>query len=162
MSRLRRSALIWSCQSVTMPILLMRKTFEPRLATRCAKYRFMPLISATTRISVETERMMPSRVRNERSLWARIVCRAISADSRKKWPRDNFRGCGVESMTALEAKFRSAYSTWLVRNGESSPKWKRPMCHRTLNRRCETGKLLQDKAGQANFLTAADGGRILG
>jgi len=28
-------------------------------------------------------------------------------------------------MTALEAKLRSTYSTWLARNGESSPKWKR-------------------------------------
>src|SRR5271167_900264 len=100
-SRLRRSALIRSCQSVTMPVLSTRKTLEPKLATRWAKYRFIPLISAITRISVETERMIPSRVRNERSLWARMVCSAISAASRRKCrERRRVRFWGLESIDA--------------------------------------------------------------
>ena len=84
MSRLRRSAFTKASESLMIPSLLMTNTFEPRLATRSAKYWFMPLMRATTRIRVETERMTPSRTRNERSLWARMVCSAMSAGSRKE------------------------------------------------------------------------------
>ena len=99
MSRLRRVAFSSSLESLMMGNLWMRKTFEPRLATRLAKYSFIPLISATTRIRVETERMTPSSIRNERSLWARMVCSAMSAGSRKKCPRDSRRCSEEEAIT---------------------------------------------------------------
>src|SRR5437868_2301082 len=69
--------------SVIKPYCRTRKTFEPMLATRCAMYRLMPEISDTTMIRVETDRMMPSSIRADRSLCARIVSNAISAGSRK-------------------------------------------------------------------------------
>src|ERR1700694_3215811 len=47
-----------------------KKTFDPRFAMRLATYRFTPEIRATTMISVETERTIPSNIRNERSVCA--------------------------------------------------------------------------------------------
>src|SRR3954463_14266829 len=64
-----------------------RKTSEPMLATRSAMYLLVPLMSATTRIRVETDRMMPSNIRNERSLCVRMVSKAMAAGSRMERPR---------------------------------------------------------------------------
>src|SRR5262249_6873012 len=66
---------------------MTRKTLEPKLATFSATYLFAPCTMDTTTISVETDRMTPSRVRNERSLCARSVSRAIMAGSLSEMPR---------------------------------------------------------------------------
>src|SRR3954447_1328154 len=49
-------------------------------------YWLVPRINDTTMISVETERMMPSSIRNERSLWARKVLSATNTGSRTENP----------------------------------------------------------------------------
>src|SRR5262244_1344539 len=64
-----------------------RNTFDPRLATRSAIYRFTPEIRAITTISVETERIIPRSIRKERSLWARIVSSATLTGSRNNTRR---------------------------------------------------------------------------
>src|SRR5258708_4469892 len=57
------------------------KTLAPKFATLSEMYRFVPSIMETTTISVETERITPSSVRNDRSLCVRNVSRAIKAGS---------------------------------------------------------------------------------
>src|SRR5215469_6534889 len=66
-----------------------RNTLEPRLATRSAMYLFTPEIKEITTISVETERMMPSSIRNERILCWRMVSSAMPTGSRNSTPRFN-------------------------------------------------------------------------
>src|SRR5579859_7635237 len=66
---------------------LTRKTLEPKLATLSATYLFAPCTMETTMISVETERMTPSSVKNDRSLWERRVSSAISTGSLSETPR---------------------------------------------------------------------------
>ena len=65
---------------------ITRKTLEPKLATFSATYLLAPFTMETTTISVETDRMMPSRVKNDRSLCARSVSRAIMAGSFRDTP----------------------------------------------------------------------------
>src|SRR5262245_34910381 len=64
-----------------------RNTFDPRLATRSAIYRFTPEIRAITTISVETERIIPSSIRKERILYERSVSSATQTGSRSNTRR---------------------------------------------------------------------------
>src|SRR6266516_6225756 len=48
---------------------------------RSRTYAFMPWITATTAIRNATDTMMPSSVKNERSLWLHTVCRACKMAS---------------------------------------------------------------------------------
>src|SRR5438034_303828 len=52
--------------------------FTPTIAParRSRTYAFMPWITATTAIRNATDTMMPSSVKNDRSLWLHTVCRA--------------------------------------------------------------------------------------
>src|SRR5215472_114985 len=65
-----------------------RKTLAPQLATLSATYLLVPLTTEVTTIRVETERITPSRVRNDRSLCVRSVSSAISIGSLSEAPRD--------------------------------------------------------------------------
>src|SRR5579864_993737 len=58
-----------------------RKTLDPKLATLSETYLLAPCTMETTMISVETDKITPSRVKNERSLWVRRVSSAISTGS---------------------------------------------------------------------------------
>src|SRR5579864_2220270 len=69
---------------VTMGYWVTRNTLAPKLATRSEMYWLVPRIMETTTINVATERITPSRVRKERSLWVRKVSRAIKAGSRRE------------------------------------------------------------------------------
>src|SRR5580658_2406809 len=80
---LRRLALTCAVTSVRIGKRETRKTFEPRFATRSAMYKFTPDISDTTRISVETERMIPISIRNDRSLCSHKVASATAIGSRR-------------------------------------------------------------------------------
>src|SRR5438128_7358133 len=73
---------IHSWRLVTMPILLTTKAFEPRSAILSLKYLLNPSINETTTMTVATPKMIPRRVRNERSLWAKIALKASVTDSR--------------------------------------------------------------------------------
>src|SRR5438270_919392 len=66
---------------------MIRKTLEPKLATFSATYLLAPCTMETTMIKVETERITPRSVRNDRSLWERKVSSAISIGSLKDTPR---------------------------------------------------------------------------
>src|SRR5882762_2284671 len=77
-----------------------RKTFDPRFATRSATYKFTPEIRATTMIKVETDRTIPSSIRNERSLCARRVSRATKMGSRS-WIRVFMKSRWSSSWQAL-------------------------------------------------------------
>src|SRR5262249_5147497 len=66
---------------------MTRKTLDPKLATFSATYLLAPCTMETTTMSVETERMTPSSVKNDRSLCARSVSRAIMAGSLSEMPR---------------------------------------------------------------------------
>ena len=58
------------------------KWFEPRIfETRSTTYELSPLIEAPTTTTDATPMMIPIRVRNERSLWAKIDRSAILAAS---------------------------------------------------------------------------------
>src|SRR5258708_26234761 len=62
---------------VVMGKRITRNTYDPKLATLSATYLLVPSIMDTTTIRVETDRITPSSVRKERSLWARRVSSAI-------------------------------------------------------------------------------------
>src|SRR5260370_7050802 len=64
-----------------------RKTLAPKLATLSATYLLVPFTTDVTTMRVETERMTPSNVRNDRSLSARRVSTAISLGSLRYIPR---------------------------------------------------------------------------
>src|SRR5947209_2987705 len=70
---------------------ITRKTLEPKLATFSATYRLAPCTMETTMIKVETERITPRSVRNDRSLCERKVSSAISIGSLKDTPRRDNR-----------------------------------------------------------------------
>src|SRR5260370_3791815 len=65
-----------------------RKTLAPKLATLSATYLLVPFTTDVTTMRVETERMTPSNVRNDRTLCARRVSSAISIGSLREIPRD--------------------------------------------------------------------------
>src|SRR5438270_12218018 len=75
------SALVISGKRIT------RKTLEPKLATLSETYLLAPCTMETTMIKVETERITPRSVRNDRSLWERKVSSAISIGSLNDTPR---------------------------------------------------------------------------
>src|SRR6266705_492974 len=83
-----------------------RNTFDPRLATRSAIYRFTPEIRAITTISVETERIIPSSIKKERILCARSVSSATLTGSRSNTRRFIRSHPSVYSTINEETRFR--------------------------------------------------------
>src|SRR5216683_4300747 len=82
-----RESLTNCSELVTRGKRCTRKTLEPKLAILSATYLLVPSTIDTTTIRVATARIIPSRVRNDRSLWARRVSSAILAGSLKETRR---------------------------------------------------------------------------
>src|SRR5258708_28929358 len=82
-----RDSLTNCSELVTRGNRCTRKTLEPKLAILSATYLLVASTIETTTIRVATARIIPSRVRNDRSLWARRVSSAILAGSLKETGR---------------------------------------------------------------------------
>src|SRR6266702_8212663 len=62
---------------------------------RSRTYAFMPWITATTATRNPTDTMMPSSVKNERSLWLHAVWSACTIASERGMARENLTGRGT-------------------------------------------------------------------
>src|SRR5215472_10168041 len=104
---LERESLTNSSALVMRGKRMTKKTLEPKLATFSATYLFAPCTMETTMIKVETDKITPSRVRNDRSLCDRKVSRAIIIGSFK----DTRRRCDRSTpWTAVATTLRDVLS----------------------------------------------------
>src|SRR5689334_23462589 len=102
-----RDNLTYCSALVMMGKRITRNTLEPKLATFSATYLLAPCTIETTTISVDTERITPSNVKNERSLWARNVSRAIIAGSFSDTPLRGVDFIGISYFTILKSGVQS-------------------------------------------------------
>src|SRR5581483_754169 len=87
---------------------ITRKTLEPKFATLSATYLLVPSTMETTTIRVATERITPSRVRKERSLWVRSVSKAISIGSLSDTPLRVVFGIDIVYLSIQRSEIYSA------------------------------------------------------